>query len=60
MTTQPDLNITNPYELDEEQFNAVVDLFKNQAPRRRVAGGCREQIQSISNGNTVGTTWPYQ
>ncbi len=30
--TQPDLNITNPYELDEDQFNAAVDLLKQQRP----------------------------
>ena len=29
-TTQPDLGITNPYELDEEQFDAAVDLLKQQ------------------------------
>ena len=30
MATQPDLGITNPYELDEEQFNAAIDLLKQQ------------------------------
>ena len=30
--TQPDLNITNPYELDDDQFNAAVDLLKQQRP----------------------------
>ena len=30
--TQPDLNITNPYELDEDQFNAAIDLLKQQRP----------------------------
>ncbi len=28
--TQPDLGIKNPYELDEEQFTAAVDLLKQQ------------------------------
>ena len=28
--TQPDLNITNPYELDDTQFQAAVDLLKQQ------------------------------
>ena len=28
--TQPDLGITNPYELDEKQFHAAVDLLKKQ------------------------------
>ena len=30
METQPDLGIENPYELDEEQFQAAVDLLKQQ------------------------------
>ncbi len=29
---QPDLGIDNPYELDEDQFNAAVDLLKQQKP----------------------------
>ena len=29
---QPDLGIDNPYELNEEQFNAAVDLLKQQQP----------------------------
>ena len=29
-THQPDLGIENPYELDEEQFDAAVDLLKEQ------------------------------
>ena len=28
--TQPDLEITNPYELDDKQFDAAVDLLKKQ------------------------------
>ena len=31
-STQPDLGIDNPYQLNEEQFNAAVDLLKKQAP----------------------------
>ena len=31
-THQPDLGIDNPYELDEDQFNAAVDLLKQQQP----------------------------
>ena len=29
---QPDLGITNPYELDDDQFNAAVNLLKQQHP----------------------------
>ena len=32
MKTQPDLKITDPYALDDTQFNAVVDLMKQQKP----------------------------
>jgi putative spermidine/putrescine transport system substrate-binding protein len=62
MAHQPDLGITNPYELDEEQFNAAIDLLKQQ---REFIGeywsDYAKQIQSFANGDTtVGTTWPYQ
>ena len=58
--TQPDLNITNPYELDEDQFNASVDLLKNQKAGEYWSDAAK-QIQSIASGNsTAGTTWQYQ
>src|SRR4051794_4898955 len=31
-THQPDLGIDNPYELNQDQFNAAVDLLKQQQP----------------------------
>ena len=51
------------YELDEEQFNAAVDLIKTQlAPH---VGewwvDYSKQIQSYANKDTtIGTTWPLQ
>jgi putative spermidine/putrescine transport system substrate-binding protein len=63
MSNQPDLNITNPYELDEEQFNAAVDLIKTQlAPNVGEWWALYDkQIQSFANGDsTIGTTWPLQ
>src|SRR4051794_36144050 len=30
--TRPDLKITNPYELDDKQFGAAIDLLKQQRP----------------------------
>ena len=60
---QPDLGIDNPYELDEDQFNAAVDLLKQQrAERRRVlVATAPKQISSFANGDDeVGTTWQYQ
>jgi len=61
--TRPELNITNPYELDDEQFNAAVDLLKQQAPNvgEYWPGDVAKQIQSFTNKDSVvGTTWPYQ
>jgi putative spermidine/putrescine transport system substrate-binding protein len=61
--TQPDLGIEDPYQLNEEQFNAAVDLLKQQAPNvgEYWPGDVAKQIQSFTNGDSVvGTTWPYQ
>jgi hypothetical protein len=33
--TKPELGIVNPYELDDKQFQASVDLLKQQAGHRR-------------------------
>jgi putative spermidine/putrescine transport system substrate-binding protein len=59
--TQPDLNITDPYELDEDQFTAAVDLLKQQ---KKIVGeywsDAAKQIQSFaSDDSTAGTTWQY-
>ena len=57
--TQPDLKIENPYELDDKQFNAAIDLLKKQ---RGIIGEywsdyTKEQA-AFNNGDTdVGTTW---
>jgi len=61
--TQPELGIDNPYFLDEEQFNAAVDLLEQQAPNvgEYWPGDVAKQIGSYTNGDSVvGTTWPYQ
>jgi putative spermidine/putrescine transport system substrate-binding protein len=60
--TQPDLEIDDPYELDQEQFDAAVALLKKQ---RKIIGeywsDAAKEIQSFTNKNTVvGTTWQYQ
>jgi putative spermidine/putrescine transport system substrate-binding protein len=57
--TQPDLGITNPYELDDEQFQASVDLLKKQ---RGLIGeywsDYTKEISAFSGGDSVvGTTW---
>jgi putative spermidine/putrescine transport system substrate-binding protein len=61
--TQPDLKIEDPYQLDEDQFNAAVDLLKEQAPKvgEYWPGDVAKQVQSFTSGDSVvGTTWPYQ
>jgi putative spermidine/putrescine transport system substrate-binding protein len=62
--TQPDLNITNPYELDEDQFTAVTDLLKKQKGEiGKYWDGVTyaDQVTTFKSGETtVGTTWPYQ
>jgi putative spermidine/putrescine transport system substrate-binding protein len=57
--TQPDLGIENVYELDEEQFQAAVDLLKKQ---RSIIGEywsdyTKEQAAFTSGDSVVGTTW---
>ena len=58
----PSLKITNPYELDETQFNAAINLLKKQ--RANVGeywSSATKQISSFANGDdTIGTTWQYQ
>jgi len=59
---EPNLEIENPYELNEEQFEAAVGLLKEQ--RANVGeywGDAAKQIQAFGSGdNQVGTTWQYQ
>ena len=57
--TQPDLGITNPYELDQKQFDAAVALLKKQ---RAIIGeywsDYTKQIAAFAQGDSVvGTTW---
>ena len=59
MKTKPDLGIKNPYALDDKQFNAAVDLLKQQ---RDVIGEywsdyTKEQAAFTSGDSVVGTTW---
>jgi putative spermidine/putrescine transport system substrate-binding protein len=59
---EPDLGIDDPYELNSEQFDAAVQLLKEQ--RANVGeywGDAEKQISSFANGDIqVGTTWQYQ
>ena len=59
---QPDLGIENPYELNEEQFEAAVNLLKEQRPNvGEYWSEAAKQISAFANEDvTVGTTWQYQ
>ncbi len=59
MQTEPDLKITNPYALDQKQFDAAVELLKGQ---RKVVGeywsDYAAQQQAFEKGDDVlGTSW---
>ena len=62
MSHQPDLGIENPYELNEEQFNAAIELLKEQqANVGEYWSEAAKQISAFAGGDvTVGTTWQYQ
>ena len=57
--SQPELGITDPYELDQEQFDAAIELLKQQ--REHIGeywSDYTKQIQAFANGDSsVGTTW---
>ncbi|MCU1677179.1 MAG: spermidine/putrescine transporter substrate-binding protein [Frankiales bacterium] len=57
--TKPELNIDNPYELDDAQFQAAVDLLTQQ---REIIGeywaDYTKAVSALESGNTViGTEW---
>jgi putative spermidine/putrescine transport system substrate-binding protein len=58
----PSLGIDNPYELNDKQFSAAVNLLKEQKPNvGEYWSSATKQISSFSNGNNqVGATWQYQ
>lgn len=59
---QPDLGIESPYELNEEQFEAAVNLLEEQQPYvGEYWSDLTKQISAFANGDSqVGTTWQYQ
>jgi len=60
--TQPGLNITDPYELTQAQFNAAVGLLKQQRPLiLKYWDLASQEISMFKNGDAVvGAAWPYQ
>jgi putative spermidine/putrescine transport system substrate-binding protein len=59
MKTKPELNIKNPYALDDTQFQAAVDLLKAQKPAiGQYWTDYALQQQAFSKGDAIiGTTW---
>jgi putative spermidine/putrescine transport system substrate-binding protein len=55
----PELGITDPYELDQEQFDAAIDLLKEQKQHiGEYWSDYTKEIQAFANGDSsVGTTW---
>ena len=61
MQTNPDLGITNPYQLNEEQFNAAIELLKKQRDAGALYWGTySDQVNSYTAGDvTTGTSWQF-
>jgi putative spermidine/putrescine transport system substrate-binding protein len=59
---QPDLGITDPYELNQKQFDAAVSLLKKQRPLLKKHWGlASDEIDLFKNGDaSLGASWPYQ
>ncbi|MBV9487578.1 MAG: ABC transporter substrate-binding protein [Frankiaceae bacterium] len=60
--TQPDLGITDPYELTQPQFDASVNLLKQQQPLvKKYWGLASQEVSLFKTGSaTIGAAWPYQ
>jgi putative spermidine/putrescine transport system substrate-binding protein len=60
--TKPELGITDPYELNQKQFDATVALLKQQRSllKKRWALAS-DEIDLFKNGDaSLGASWPYQ
>jgi putative spermidine/putrescine transport system substrate-binding protein len=62
MSAQPDLGIEDPYQLNQEQFDAAIALLEElDANDPLYWGTAADQIGSFESGDVVvGTTWQYQ
>jgi putative spermidine/putrescine transport system substrate-binding protein len=62
MTKQPDLGITDPYELNEAQYAAALDLLRKQKPNvHRYWHDATVQMSDFKNEGVVASgSWPYQ
>jgi putative spermidine/putrescine transport system substrate-binding protein len=62
MKSQPSLNIKDPYELTQAQFDASVNLLKQQRPLiKKYWALASDEINLFQSGDVVvGAAWPYQ
>jgi len=62
MKTQSSLGITDPYELTQSQFDAAVNLLKQQRPLiKKYWDLASQEISLFTNHDVViGAAWPYQ
>jgi putative spermidine/putrescine transport system substrate-binding protein len=61
-THNPDLGITDPYELTQPQLDAAIELLKTQKPNiKKYWTSATDEINLFTSGDAVvGTAWPYQ
>ena len=59
---QPDLGIEDPYELNQEQFDAAIELLKQQKENiGEYWSDAAKEVSAFTNGDLeVGTSWQYQ
>ena len=62
MAKRPELGIKNPYELNEEQYTAALDLLRKQHPLvHRYWHDANVQVQDYTNeGVVASSSWPFQ
>ncbi len=60
--TKPSLGIEDPYELTQPQFNATVNLLKQQHPLvKHYWASAGDEVDLFKNGDAIiGASWPYQ
>ena len=62
MTKKPELGIKNPYELNEQQYDAALDVLRTQHPLvQRYWHDANVQVQDFTNEGVVASgSWPFQ
>jgi putative spermidine/putrescine transport system substrate-binding protein len=62
MTKRPELGIKNPYELNEDQYTAALEVLRKQHPLvHRYWHDANVQVQDFTNeGVVASSSWPFQ